>query len=303
MIWEQLPAPVRAAVEEHTGRVVKAESAAAGATSAMTATLHTSTGELVFCKAIHGDHPRAWLHRTEARAAAAGVGPRLRWTVENTGWLVLGLEHFDGRHADLNFGSGDLAVLAAALTENAARLTPSPLEPVQPLAVRWAYPLGWGKLLDHPPTWLNGWTRSHLALLAQQEQRAPALIDGHTLIHTDPVPQNWLIKDGNAHLVDWAWPARAAAWVDTALCLIRLIDAGHTPEQAEQWAHTVPVYAAAPPDAITAMAAATAGLWTRHAATSAHVRQHELARVAQRWAQVRLEQQQNADTPGTSRSS
>lgn len=287
--WDQLPPAVRDAAEANAGPIVKVEPAPAGATSDLTATLYTDRGEMVFCKGIHVDHPREWLHRTEARAAAAGAGPSLRWQVDVDGWLLLGLEHVAGRHADLRPGSADLPVLAAALDQTAARLTPTPLNPGQPLAARWAYPLGWGKLLDHPPEWLDGWTRAHLPHLADLERAAPALIDGATLVHTDPVPQNWLIDGGRARLVDWAWPARAAAWIDAALVVVRLMDAGHTPDDAEQWAQTVSVYAEAPADAITAAAAAIAGLWTLHAASSAGARQYELATVAQRWVQARLQ--------------
>ncbi|OAA18825.1 hypothetical protein AAY23_11151, partial [Frankia casuarinae] len=37
-------------------------------------------------------------------------------------------------------------------------------------------------------------------------------------------------------MVDWGWPAQGAGWVDAAFMVIRLIGAGHTPQQAEQWA-------------------------------------------------------------------
>jgi hypothetical protein len=283
--WQQLPDPVRAAVPARTGPIAAVHAAVDGAGSDLTVTLHTGSG-LVFCKGIRDGHRLARMHHTEARAAAAGVGPAVRWQIEVDGWLLLGLEHLPGRHAELQPGSADLPRLARALADTATRLTPSPLDPVQPLSARWAPPLGWAKLSEQPPAWLDQWTRDHLTQLADVERAAPALVDGDTLAHTDPAPQNWLIDARHARLVDWAWPARAAAWMDTALLLVRLIDAGHTVEQAERWARTVPAYALAPRPSLTAAAVAIAGLWTLRAGHCG--RQHELAVVAQRWARHRM---------------
>ncbi|GIL32030.1 hypothetical protein [Actinocatenispora comari] len=283
--WQQLPDPVRAAVQAHTGPIAAVHAVADGASSDLTVTLHTVSG-LVFCKGVRDGHRLARMHHTEARAAAAGAGPTLRWQVDTDGWLLLGLEHLPGRHAELQPGSADLSRLARALADTADRLTPSPLDPVQPLAARWAHPLGWAQLADQPPGWLDEWTRDHLKQLTEVERAAPALVDGDTLAHTDPAPQNWLVDAQRARLVDWAWPARAAAWIDTALLVVRLIDAGHSVGQAEQWARTVAVYADAPGTSLTAAAVAISGLWTLRAGPAG--RQHELAVAAQRWAHHRL---------------
>ncbi|BCJ33740.1 hypothetical protein Athai_12430 [Actinocatenispora thailandica] len=294
--WEQLPGTVRAAVQAHTGPISDVQAAPDGAGSDLTVTLHTGHG-LVFCKGIQADHPLVRMHRTEARAAGAGVGPRLRWQLEADGWLLLGLEHIAGRHAALPPGSADLPLLADALERTATLLTPSPMDPVQPLAARWAPPLGWAKLAGQPPAWLDDWTRDHVEQFAHLERAAPALVDGDTLVHTDPAPQNWLIDGERARLVDWAWPARGAAWVDTALLTIRLLDVGHTAEQAERWARTVPVYADARAAAVTVAAIAIAGLWTLRAGATG--RQHELAVAAQQWARYRLTHLRPAGPTGT----
>jgi hypothetical protein len=58
------------------------------------------------------------------------------------------------------------------------------------------------------------------------------LLDGDTLLHTDLNPNNLLINH-RAHIVDWAWPTRGAAWIDSGCLALWLIANGHTPAQAE----------------------------------------------------------------------
>jgi hypothetical protein len=49
------------------------------------------------------------------------------------------------------------------------------------------------------------------------------MVDGNTLIHTDVTPYNFLLHDGGVTLVDWSMPCGGAAWIDTALMVIRLV--------------------------------------------------------------------------------
>jgi hypothetical protein len=102
--------------------------------------------------------------------------------------------------------------VAAALSAMAAVLTPCPAVRVQLATVRWA---------DHIPA---------------------EMVDGNTLVHTDVTPYNFLLHDGDVTLVDWSMPCRGAACIDTALMVIRLVRAGHSPEQAEAWAGGIPVW-------------------------------------------------------------
>ena len=51
---------------------------------------------------------------------------------------------------------------------------------------------------------------------------------GGSLAHTDWMPDNILIAHGRAWLVDWAWPTLAAAWIDPASWLLRIMARGHT---------------------------------------------------------------------------
>ena len=73
---------------------------------------------------------------------------------------------------------------------------------------------------------------------------------GDALLHTDYNPLNILIYDGGAHIVDWAWPTRGAAFIDPACLILRLIAAGHTPTQAETLVAQAPAWNHAPKRAI-----------------------------------------------------
>lgn len=104
--WAELPTQVRGEVERHTGVVVDESPAPAGRHSEFSSTLRTPAGR-VFVKGITTDNPGVWAHRHEAAVnpRLPAIAPRLLWTVEAAGWLLLGYEHVDGRHADLSPGS------------------------------------------------------------------------------------------------------------------------------------------------------------------------------------------------------
>ncbi|WP_250028800.1 phosphotransferase [Paractinoplanes maris] len=202
-----------------------------GVVSDVAVILETDTSR-VFCKGVASDNPLGWMHRNEARinASLPPPMPRLLWQVDRDGWLLLGFEYVAGRHPDLNPGSSDLPAVAAALSAMATMLTPCPAAKVQPATTRWA---------DHIPA---------------------EMVEGNTLIHTDVTPYNFLLHDGGVTLVDWSMPCRGAAWIDTALMAIRLIRAGHSPEQAEAWARGIPVWSTGRHEAIDAFAAGIASL-------------------------------------------
>ncbi|MEV6984890.1 hypothetical protein AB0M95_27015 [Sphaerisporangium sp. NPDC051017] len=125
--WNNLPAEVRALIEGHTGQVTASKPADAGEHSDITATLWTETGP-VFIKGVQIEpaRPEVWSLRREARISAhvQHLAPRLLWQVEAGGWLVLGLEHIDGRQPDYSPRSPDLEHLAKVVEQLHA--TPAP---------------------------------------------------------------------------------------------------------------------------------------------------------------------------------
>ena len=97
------------------------------------------------------------------------------------------------------------------------------------------------------------------------------------------------MPEGKAHLVDWAWPTRGAAWIDPAVWIIRLIDAGNPPNKAEDWAARLPSWSHAPSAAVTAFARASVALWEGVALYSPdQAWQKGMAAAARRWAGYRI---------------
>ncbi len=234
--WHDLPAATRAAVAVHTGVVHTARSARTGINSGIAATIDTDRGRF-FVKGVPAAHPQALTQQREAdiNPHLPPGCPRLLWRARTAEWDLLGFELITGRTADFAPGSPDLPRVVAALDQLAR--TPCPDLPLKRVAQRWA------------PYAATG---------------AVGLLDGDQLLHTDMAPHNVLIgtdSDPSAHLIDWAWPSRGPAWVDAAVWVLRLLEAGHTPEQADRWARQLAPWRAAPTAGVRAFADANAALW------------------------------------------
>lgn len=258
--WTDLPAEVRGLIAERCGPVNGVTAPDAGEVAEFAAALDSATGRL-FVKATRLDSPNLWMARKEVQAAPAvkGVGAGLLWRREAGGWLVTAFEYVPGRHADLSPGSSDLPLIAATLAGLVDRLTPAPPLRTLSLAQRWADSALWPEVAAAGG--LTPWQAEHLEQLSTLESQAPKAVAGDTLAHTDLVGSNILVDGAQVRVIDWSWPAPAAAWVDTASLVPRLIAAGHTAAQSRRWAMTVSHYADAAPAKVAAFAAAVAARW------------------------------------------
>jgi hypothetical protein len=245
--WEDLPGPVREAAAREVGKVFSADVGPPGTGSDITATLHTAAG-CVFLKGIRLEGPHSAVRRIEAKVQPylPGIAPRLMGQFETAGWLVLLFEHVAGRHADFSPGSGDLPLVAGVLDELSRTFRPE--LPVLPIERRWA---------------------------AFAEVPALDLLRGETLVHMDLTQENLIIGDDGVRVVDWAWPTRGAGWLDTAFFVVRLVQAGHRPRDAELWARRVEAWRGVCNAHIDAFMGAYAGVG-RHARGA-----------LERWAQYR----------------
>ncbi|MFF3653331.1 aminoglycoside phosphotransferase [Streptomyces sp. NPDC002181] len=253
--WDDLPLAARAAVEQHTGPVLHATTADGGANSGIAATV-TTTAAILFVKGVPTDHPQI---RTQQREASVNPYlppscPRLLWHVQAAGWDLIGYEHLVARHADYAPGSPDLVLTADALRE--LQSTPCPDIELKRAEDRW----------------------SGYAGAAGVGQLA-----GDTLLHTDLAPHNVLVAD-RAHLIDWAWPTRGAAWIDPAVLILRLMEAGHSPEAADAWARgEFPSWAAAEHTAVAAFSEANAHTWDEIARHDPQDWKKHMGRIAHDW--------------------
>ncbi|WP_405688453.1 aminoglycoside phosphotransferase [Streptomyces sp. NBC_01387] len=232
--FEQLPADVRQAVVDKTGRVHAARTVRGGMNSGIASVLGTESGN-VFVKGIPADHPQVDAQRREAAIAPhlPASCPRLHWHLELDGWTLLGYEMIDGRHADYTPGSPDLPLVEAALTELQQVMAPADIE-IKDAVGRWA---------EYAPP-----GTSHY-------------FGGEALLHTDFAPDNVLIVGDRARVVDWAWPTRGAAWIDPGALALRLMEAGHSAEEAVAFVGRFPSWREAKPEALAAFGVATAALW------------------------------------------
>ena len=213
--WEELPEQTRAAVESHTGPLVKVEPVTAGHNHHLAAILHSDTGA-VFVKGLRTGHRHARRQQLEAvvNGALTGITPRLQWQLPDVGgWHLLGFDALTGaRHTDLRPGSTDLPLVTDALSALAQTRRPPGAVPDR-AEHRWA---------EH-----GNPDQVHV-------------LRGQHLLHTDLRPDNIVIDAGRVWIVDWAWPTLGAAWIDPARLTLWLIAEGHTTTAAESWLRTLP---------------------------------------------------------------
>lgn len=294
--WHSLPQSVRDHITGRTGPVQSAHTQPGGYTPGLAASLRTGGGS-VFVKALPDRHPLAGSYRREAAVAQALPGgvpaPRLLWAEEARGWIILAYENAGDRHARLAPASGDLPAVQSAIS--AARVPAPPGPPDVAVQRQWLH--GWAELADVPSRELDPWAALRFDTLAAAETRWPDHAGGGTLVHGDLRADNILISDaGAAVLVDWAYAARGADWLDLADTAVQLILARHTPAAAQQRVAGSAAWQNAPQEGITAYLAALTGYWLRSSrlpapADSPHIRDYQAraARAGIRWLRYREE--------------
>jgi hypothetical protein len=260
--WEDLPRPLKKAIEKRTGPISAGRAVADGQNSPLAAVIETRDGK-VFAKGLPSDHR---LVITQAREAAAaplvkGISPELLWQFDEAGWNVLVFEHIEGRAADYRPGSVDVDLVTGLMESlSTIEIPPGP----------------------------GPWKRIETRFRTYVDDPADALIfAGQSLTHTDWMPDNVLISGGRAWLVDWAWATPGAAWTDPAFWLPRMMARGHTAEQAEAYASRLPAYAAADRAHIDAFARANVRIWDEIERDNPIPWPKTMAAAARAWAEYR----------------
>lgn len=107
--WDDLPRPLKQAIEARTGPVTAVRIATAGQNSPLAAIIDTVGGR-VFAKGLPSGHRRVITQAREAAVAplVRDISPALLWHFDEAGWNVLGYQYAPGRHADYTPGSPDL---------------------------------------------------------------------------------------------------------------------------------------------------------------------------------------------------
>ncbi|MER5608262.1 hypothetical protein AB0F93_28390 [Micromonospora tulbaghiae] len=258
--WEQLPDAAREAVEDLVGPVVKAEPVRGGLNHALAVIVHTDVDE-VFVKGLPAGDRRAVRQEREAAVSrlVADVAPRVRWHLPDVaGWNLLGADAIArARHADLRPGSPDLPEVTWRVAWELGRRRPGRGVVDERIERRWAK---YGTVED-------------LALLA-----------GEQVLHTDLRPDNLIVGgDGRVWLVDWAWPALGAAWLDPAIVALWMIVHGHTVEDAQEWFRAGPAGQRASAAAVSAFCRVAARQWAVIADQDPAPWKRQLADAAAAW--------------------
>ncbi|MEU8843146.1 aminoglycoside phosphotransferase [Streptomyces roseus] len=238
--FEELPAPTQAAIVARVGEDCPRVEVENGTSSAFACWAWPTSGDgprMVFLKGLPVAHERIGELRTEMAVAPylPPSAPRMLWHEEAGGWLVV---CFEGLTASAWTYFGDdgehLESVAAVLHQLSGRRAPDVVQ-----RTAWEK---WGAYCDPCDE---------------------PLLAGDRLAHCDPAASNFMVeRDGRVRMIDWAWAARAPAWLDTALWGFRLVlDGGQTPEQAARWCAKVPAFTQASREAVAVLTEAEARWW------------------------------------------
>jgi aminoglycoside phosphotransferase (APT) family kinase protein len=273
--WAQVPARVRATIEDVCGAaVVQARTQAGGFSPGLAARVRCANGARYFVKAVsaHANPDTPGLHRQEAQVLAALEPlitsrqlpiPRLYGTVDRPPWIALVLQDVAGRQPQLPWRAAELQQVVATLDQLAGALTPSPV-PVPTVSERLGAEFtGWRTLAASPGRdHLDPWSRTHLDQLADLEATWADHAAGDTLLHADIRADNILLTGQGAMVVDWPWACRGAAFTDLVLFAPSVaLHGGPQPADliASSWSG-----GAASPNAVTALVCALAGYLTEN---------------------------------------
>jgi Phosphotransferase enzyme family len=260
--WTELPAEIRATVEEHTGQIGEVVPAAEGNHAHIASTVSGERGR-VFVKAARRDGPdrdgpevRSLRWEGMINPYVGELTPQLLGQADVGGWVALVFEHVDGHHPDYRPGSPDLEVLAKLM--DSLQSTPAPSALSKCVEKRWASVL---------------------------EDVSPMV--GDCLLHADLNPANILIASSRVYLVDWSFVARGAAWLEPALLMPWLLHAGHSPSEAEAWLSRFGSWAGASPEHLDLFARTFASKWALNVQTNSEPWAVRHAKAARIWADYR----------------
>ncbi|WP_353807748.1 hypothetical protein [Agromyces sp. SYSU T00194] len=266
MPWGEVPASLRAAVEDVLGsRVVSADSQSAGFSPGSADRVVTADGRRAFVKtASAAINARAVeLHRQEAAIAAALPAhlptPGVLGVIDRGDWIAVVFEDVAGRHPHTPWQRDEVIAVLDALDALTSRPAPPELAttlPRVPDAI--GHDLRGFERLAADPGRLpalapddDAWVRTRLDRLAAMAIELLGEIGGDRLAHLDARADNLLVTPaGEVVLVDWPWAAVGAAWFDAFLLLVnvRLYDPA---ADVEALLAEHPVFAGLDPDTAT----------------------------------------------------
>lgn len=258
--WQHLHPDVRSTVERRLGSpVCEAASQGAGFTPGFASCLTAEDGSSVFVKAAskQAQRPIAASYGEEARKLRLLPpdlpAPKLLWFDEDDRWVILGLEHIEGRIPARPWKLDELDRCLSALTV-VAKSNHDPAPELQLLPLHEDLPkllTGWDHVAETRPDW------PHLDQLRELAHSYAELPDAEHLVHADVRDDNLILADDGRTLVcDWNWPALGPAWLDVVDLLVTAHGDGH---DADAMLAAHPLAAGAASDHVDAALASLCG--------------------------------------------
>lgn len=218
---------VRQAISRRIGIVHDVAVARSGFTPAFAAKVTTENGTW-FVKAASADGPFGAAAVRESHILAhmpAGLPvSTLCWTEDVDGWIVLCLKAIDGHMPGHPWTPRDVTAVLGTQATLAHSLATPPQALAEAVADKefssfatqwlcnWQQVAGGRELAVPLPAWLS----RHVAAMAELEQLLVEQTKGHTgVMHLDARPDNALVHDGNATIVDWNFAMLGPAYPDT----------------------------------------------------------------------------------------
>jgi hypothetical protein len=267
--WMETPQPVRTAVAEALGTTIVAHTDLHGGMSPGPAVgLRLADGRKVFVKAVSAE-VRAHNHRMIRQESnildilpQSVPAPRRLTMVERGPWIALATTWAPGATGASWTDASIKAVVKACRTANGHR-APAALPPVAQRIFDFD---GWTRLLALGPS--DPWEATHAEPAADVVSGWPRWTAGDALVHRDIRLDNTTVDahGGRAVLLDWAYAASGAPWIDVAQLAADVVATGHVqgPDVATERAYRL--VRTLPPEASRFVVGLT-GMWTIRAAT------------------------------------
>jgi Phosphotransferase enzyme family len=268
-VWADTPEPVRTAVAEALGAtIVGHDDLRGGMSPGPAAGLRLADGRQVFVKAVSAE-VRAHNHMMILQEAAildalpvSVPAPRRLATVEHGPWVALATTWAAGA-TEASWTDASIAAVAQACRTASGHRAPDTLPPV---ATRIFDFDGWTRLLEIGPG--DDWEAAHAGPAADLVAGWERWTAGDVLVHRDIRLDNTTVDaDGrSAVLLDWAYAAAGAPWIDLAQLAADVVATGHALGQQAATDRAYRLLQTLPSEA-SRFVVGLAGMWRIRAAT------------------------------------
>lgn len=267
--WADTPKPVQMAVAEALGAAIVGHTNLHGGMSpGPAAGLRLADGRQVFVKGVSAEI-RAHNHKMILQESQvldvlpeSVPAPRLLATVEYGPWIVLATTWAPGTTGALWTDDAIAAVAKACRTASGHR-APGALPPV---ALRIFDFDGWIRLLQIGAS--DDWEAAYAGPAADVVAGWERWTAGDALVHRDIRLDNTTVdtQGGSAVLLDWAYAAAGAPWIDLAQMAADVVATGHVLGQRAAMDYAYQLLRTLPPEA-SRFVVGLAGMWCIRAAT------------------------------------